>query len=357
MSDKRDLLIEIGTEELPPKALKKLSEAFLSGLCRGLEQKQLHYENATPYATPRRLAVLFNGVVTKQDQRHIERRGPVLTAAFDKDGQPTKAALGFARSCGVEVNQLEQLETPKGTWLVHRHTQPGQATATLIPEIIEAALAALPIPKRMRWGDLPYEFVRPVHWVVILFGDEVINAKILGVQSGRETRGHRFHHPEPIALTFANTYAKSLEAGHVIASYTTRQAWIKNDVTETALKTGGEAVIDEDLLNEVTSLVEWPVAIMGTYDESFLDIPPEALIATMKGHQKYFHIVNQQGKLLPYFITVSNIQSRQPDVVRTGNERVIRPRLSDAAFFWTQDRKQPLENRLNPLKTVIFKIN
>jgi glycyl-tRNA synthetase beta chain len=354
MSETRDLLIEIGTEELPPKALQKLSEAFLSGLCQGLEQKQLHFEKARPYSTPRRLAVLFNGVVTTQADRHIEKRGPALTAAFDKDGQPTKAALGFARSCGIEVTQLEKQETPKGTWLVHRHTQPGQATATLIPEIIEAALATLPIPKRMRWGDLSYEFVRPVHWVVILLGEEVVEAKILGVQSGRETRGHRFHHPQPVVLNHANEYVNSLGAAHVIASFATRQALIKTEVTEAALKTGGQAVIEEDLLNEVTSLVEWPIAIVGSYDESFLEIPPEALIATMKGHQKYFHIVNQQGDLLPYFITVSNIESQQPDVVRTGNERVIRPRLSDAAFFWTQDRKTSLESRLNPLKNVIF---
>jgi len=354
-SESRDLLIEIGTEELPPKALQGLSEAFSSGLCRGLEQKQISYKVATPFATPRRLAVVIKGVATMQADRQTERRGPALAAAFDKNGQPTKAALGFARSCGVEVADLEQQKTEKGAWLYHRSTQPGQATATLIAEIIEAALAALPIPKRMRWSDLPFEFVRPVHWIVILFGKQVIDAQILGVRSGRETRGHRFHHPEPIALAQASDYTKRLEEqGHVIAAFAVRYEHIKVLVEDAAEEIGGEAIIKEDLLNEVTSLVEWPVAVTGTFDEKFLEVPPEALIATLKNHQKCFHVVNQEGKLLPRFITVSNIESRQPDVVRAGNERVIRPRLSDAAFFWKQDRKKSLESRLEQLKTVIF---
>ncbi len=355
MSEIRDLLIEIGTEELPPKALQSLSEAFSSGICKGLEQQQLSYDSATPFATPRRLAVLIKEVATMPADRQTERRGPAIAAAFDKEGQPTKAALGFARSCKVDVTDLGKLETEKGAWLVHRSMQPGKATATLIPDIIKAALAALPIPKRMRWGDLPFEFVRPVHWAVILFGEEVIEAEILGVRSGRETLGHRFHHPEPIALATASEYAQLLEEqGHVMPSFATRRERVREWVKQAADEIGGKAVIDEALLNEVTSLVEWPIAITGTFDDKFLEMPPEALIATMKNHQKYFHVVNQEGELLPRFIAISNIESRQPEMVLAGNERVLRPRLSDAAFFWQLDRKNTLENRLNQLKTVIF---
>jgi glycyl-tRNA synthetase beta chain len=355
MFETRDLLIEIGTEELPPKALQNLSEAFSSNVCSGLEQQELSYNIATPFATPRRLAVLVRGVRTIQADREIERRGPSIAAAFNKEGQPTKAALGFARSCGRDVTALDRLETDKGVWLVHRSTQPGKATATLIPSIIEGALAALPIPKRMRWGDLPFEFVRPVHWVVILFGDQVIETEILGVHSGRETRGHRFHHPQPISLEKSNDYAKLLEKqGYVIPTFTTRRKQIQVLVEQAASDLGGQAVIDEALLNEVTGLVEYPVVITGAFDEKFLDIPSEALIASMKNHQKYFHLVNQEGELLPNFIAISNIKSQQPDVVRTGNERVIHPRLSDAAFFWQHDKAKSLESRLEQLKSVIF---
>ncbi len=350
----RDLLIEIGTEEMPPKALQGLSEAFSSGLCSGLEQAQLSYKIAIPFATPRRLAVLIKDVATMQADRQIERRGPAIAAAF-KNGEPTKAALGFARSCGVNLADLERLETKKGAWLLYRSTQAGKATATLIPKLIEAAIAALPIPKRMRWSDLPYEFVRPVHWLVILWGDEVIEANILGVQSGRETRGHRFHHPEPISLAVASDYPKELETqGYVIPAFMARREQVQVLVAEAAEQIGGQAVIDENLLNEVTNLVEWPIAITGAFEEKFLDVPPEALIAAMKNHQKYFHVVNSEGKLLPHFITISNIDSREPEQVQAGNERVIRPRLSDAAFFWEQDRKNPLSSHLKSLETVIF---
>ncbi|RKZ53494.1 MAG: glycine--tRNA ligase subunit beta [Candidatus Parabeggiatoa sp. nov. 3] len=355
MSETRDFLVEIGTEELPPKALQGLSEAFSSALCHFLEQNQVHYNIANPFATPRRLAVLIKGVAIMQTVRETERRGPALKAAFDQNGKPTKAALGFARSCKVEVTELDKLETDKGAWLIYRCTQPGKATASLIPQIIEGALAALPIPKRMRWGNWPFEFVRPVHWVVILFGDEVIEATILGRKSGRETRGHRFHHPDPISLTQASEYAKVLEKqAYVMPTFTTRHERVRLLVEEAAADIGGEAVIDEALLNEVTSLVEWPVVITGAFDDKFLEVPPEALIASMKGHQKYFHVVNQDDKLLPRFIAVSNIESRDPDVVRAGNERVLRPRLSDAAFFWERDLKKSLASRLDDLKTVIF---
>lgn len=355
MSDTRDLLIEIGTEELPPKSLASLSEAFATGIGNGLQQKQLPYATATPYATPRRLAVLVKGVATQQVDREVERRGPAVSAAFDKTGQPTKAAVGFAKSCGVEVGALEKLETDKGSWLVHRSLQPGQATTALVPEIIQTSIAALPIPKPMRWGDLTFEFVRPVHWVVILFGQEVIEANILGVPSGRETRGHRFHHPDLLVLQDANDYADTLaKQGYVIPLFAVRRERVRQLVEQVAAETGGTAVIEEALLNEVTSLVEWPVPVTGTFEEKFLEVPAEALIATMKGNQKCFHLVDQTGKLLPRFIAISNIQSRKSEVVRKGNERVIRPRLSDAAFFWHQDRAKSLVSRLDQLKTVIF---
>ncbi len=355
MSDTRDLLIEIGTEELPPKALPNLSKAFAEGIVKGLQKQEITYESISAFATPRRLAVIIKAAASVQANRHTERRGPSLKAAFDAEGQASKAALGFARSCGVNVSELEKLETNKGSWLVYKHTQNGQATASLIPTIIENSLAALPIPKRMRWADLPYEFVRPVHWLVILFGMEVIETEIFGIASGRETRGHRFHHPQAIVLNDTNDYVSSLEnQGFVIASFTKRRDMIRQLVTEAANELQGEAVIDDDLLDEVTCLVEYPVVITGSFDKRFLQVPAEALIAAMKGHQKYFHIVDSERKLLPFFITISNIQSQQPDVIRAGNERVIRPRLSDAVFFWQQDCSHSLDSHIETLKTVIF---
>ncbi len=351
MSEIRNLLIEIGTEELPPKALLNLSEAFMAAISNGLQQKSLNYNTVRPFTTPRRLAVMIEGLSTKQADQQIERKGPAIAAAFDKEGNPTKAALGFARSCGIEVSNLAQ----KDNRLVYSNIQVGKSTVSLIPNIIETALAALPIPKRMRWGNSPFEFVRPVHWVVILFGSELIEAEIMGLKSGYETRGHRFHHPEPIKLNEANDYAEILEKhGHVIADFNNRREHIEALTKQAASYIGGTAVIDDNLLNEVTGLVEWPTAITGSFDKQFLEIPSEALIASMQGHQKYFPVVNQAGELLPNFIAISNINSKQPKIVQAGNERVIRPRLSDAAFFWKQDRTTPLINRLEQLKTVIF---
>ncbi len=351
----RDLLIEVGTEELPPKSLQTLSDAFTTLITGGLSQRQLPYQNVTSYATPRRLAVLIKDVATMQADRDVERRGPALAAAYDKTGQPTKAALGFAKSCGVTMEALEKVETDKGAWLVHRSRTPGQATASLIPGILEEALAGLPIPKRMRWSDLPFEFVRPVHWIVLLHGTAVVEAKILGITSGRDTRGHRFHQPAPLTLQDANDYVKTLEeTGYVIPLFATRREKIRQMVEYTAQEIGGTAVIEEALLNEVTGLVEWPVPVLGAFEEKFLQVPPESIIATMKGNQKCFPVVDAVGKLLPRFIAVSNLQSQQPALVRQGNERVIRPRLSDAAFFWNQDCAKRLESHLGHLKAVIF---
>ena len=356
MTNSRDLLIEIGTEELPPKALKRLSEAFGAGVIDGLKNADLAHGEVSLYASPRRLAVLVRGLAEAQADKTIERRGPALAAAFDDEGCPTKAAEGFARSCGVaSVDDLDRIETDKGAWLMYRAEQPGQASVELIPDIVRAALDKLPIPRRMRWGALAAEFVRPVHWVVLLFGDEVIETEILAVASGRETRGHRFHHPGALYIAEPAAYAPLLETeGFVVADFTARREAVRAQVLEAGARLGGEAVIDEALLDEVTSMVEWPVAIAGDFEERFLGVPAEALISTMKANQKYFHVVDADGKLMPHFVTVANINSRQPERVREGNERVIRPRLSDAEFFWTQDRKRRLDSHIDELKNIIF---
>ncbi len=355
MADVRDLLVEIGTEELPPKALMRLSEAFQRSMGDELAKAGLASQGLTAYATPRRIAVLAHGLSERQADTEVQRRGPAVTAAFDAEGQPTRAALGFARSCGVPVDQLEQIETEKGRWLAYRVVQPGRSTESLVPSMVTAALAQLPIPKRMRWGDLPVEFVRPVHWVVLLFGDRVIDAEILGVRAGRVTRGHRFHRAGPLEISHANSYAELLEKeGHVLAAFDQRRDVIRAQVAAKATELGGRAVIDPELLDEVTSLVEWPVALAGSFEGRYLDIPAEALVATMKNHQKYFHLVDDQESLMAYFIAISNIDSRDMAQVRAGNERVIRPRLADAEFFWTQDRKQTLASRMDRLGAVVF---
>ncbi len=351
----RDLLIEIGTEELPPKALKKLSLAFLNGVKNGLEKADLEFVSIKAFASPRRLALLINELAEQTPDKLIERRGPAMQAAFGDDGCPTQAAIGFARSCGVEVEDLDKLETNKGSWLIYKTQQQGQATPALIPDIVNSALDSLPIPKRMRWGDLDAQFVRPVHWAVLLFGNEVIDTEILSVRAGRTTYGHRFHHPEPIEVPTASEYEVLLESeGKVIADFERRATTVLAQVESKAMELKGEAVIDPALLEEVTAMVEWPVAVAGQFENRFLAVPQEALISTMSANQKYFHLVDQNNKLLPYFITVSNIESRDETKVQAGNERVIRPRFADAEFFWNQDRKQRLDSRLEALKSVVF---
>ena len=355
MSELRDLLIELGTEELPPKALAKLIKAFETGIQQGLEQAELGFNTIRSYAAPRRLAVIVEGLETRQQDRLIERRGPATKAAFDASGQATKALQGFARSCGVEVDALETVETKKGAWLVFKKQQSGAETSSLIGDILHKSLQGLPIPKRMRWGDLPGEFVRPVHWLVILFGQEVVPVDLLGVSSGKATRGHRFHHPGAIEVESAQSYVTQLETqGKVLVDMAVRKNTIRDQVTALAEKLGGQAVMNPDLLNEVTGLVEWPVALSGEYDRRFLELPAEALISSMEEHQKYFAVRDNNGVLLPYFITICNIESRDPAQVVEGNERVILPRLSDAAFFWETDRKRPLADRSEQLKTIVF---
>ena len=304
MSDCKDLLIEIGTEELPPKALGRLADAFHQGFKEGLDGLGLSYQAIDQFATPRRLALRVNALQSVQSDKAIERKGPAVQAAFDDDGNPTKAAQGFARSCGVEVGELEQVEGAKGAWLVFRSTRKGEETANLVPELLKKALARLPIPKYMRWGDLNEEFVRPVHWLVVLFGDQVIDTTLFGVTAGNQSRGHRFHRPQSITIASPASYQESLrEQGMVVADFNERRALVERQVIAAAEAAGGRAEIDPDLLDEVTALVEWPSAVVGTFEERFLAVPAEALVSAMKGHQKYFHMVDGEGRLLPNFIT------------------------------------------------------
>ena len=355
MSQSQDFLVEIGTEELPPKALRRLALAFRDGIQSGIDKAGLGHGDIKWFASPRRLAVLVNGLDTAQQDKAVQRRGPALVAAFGEDGCPTPAAKGFAKSCGVEVEELERLETDKGAWLIFNTVETGEATEKLLPAIVSQSLDQLPIPKRMRWGALAAEFVRPVHWVVMLFGNTVIDTEILSIKTGRETYGHRFHHPRAIYISEPKSYQPLLETeGHVVADFDSRREAIKAQVAEAAKSLNATAVIDEDLLDEVTSMVEWPIAVTGNFEERFLSVPPEVLITTMKENQKYFHVVDSQGKLMPHFITVSNVDSKNIDVIRHGNEKVVRPRLVDAEFFWNQDRQAKLSSRLDALSTVVF---
>ena len=350
-----DLLIEIGTEELPPIALPVLSRAFTEGLRDQLKTNGIGFETLESFAAPRRLALLIQGIQTRQPDQESVRRGPAVQAAFDAEGRPTKALLGFARSCGVEVEALGREETDKGSWLVHRSVTPGRETAQLVPDMTEAALAGLPIPKRMRWGDRSEEFVRPVHWVCLMLGTEPVAGTVMGLPAETRTRGHRFHHPAPIAIGQASDYAETLrEQGRVEPSFALRRERIREQVMSLAASNGLRARIAPELLDEVTALVEWPQALLCKFDERFLEIPPEVLIETMQSNQKYFPVEDMNGALQARFIAVANIESRDPDQVRAGNERVIRPRFSDAAFFWSQDLKRPLEAFAPRLETVVF---
>jgi glycyl-tRNA synthetase beta chain len=350
-----DLLIEIGTEELPPLALRRLAESFRDSLDGLLQENHLDHGAAHAYAGPRRLAVLIEKVPLTQPDREAVRRGPALMAAFDENGDPTRPALGFAQSCGVTVAELDQLETDKGSFLAWRSVEQGRPAVEVIPELVEAALKTLPVPRRMRWGDCEVEFVRPVHWVLLLLGTEPVEADILGITAGRYTRGHRFLHNEQIAIVEPAAYVQTLEdTGRVLVDMDRCRATIRAQVEAAGQALGGRARIDAELLDEVTALVEWPVAISGSFDRRFLEVPPEALVSSMQDHQKFFPVEDNDGQLLPHFITVANIDSKDPQQVRAGNERVIRPRLEDAAFFWNQDRKQALARRAEQLDTVTF---
>lgn len=350
-----DFLVEIGTEELPPKALKKLSQAFADGIQSGLTAAELQFGLVTILATPRRLAVRIEDLQAQQADKTVEKKGPAKKSAFDADGNATKALEGFARGCGITVADLSEVDTDKGVWMVYYQAEKGQPVAALLPDIVNQSLAKLPIPKRMRWGSSDVEFVRPVHWALMLLDDQVVPATILGHQTSNLTYGHRFHAPEALKITRPGSFESLLsDKGFVVADFAKRSEMIREQVNAAAASVGGKAEIDEDLLEEVTALNEWPQAVMGDFDEMFLTVPSEALISAMKGHQKYFHVLDANGKLMPKFITVSNIKSSKPESVKSGNERVIRPRLADAKFFWDQDRKQGLEAFLPRLETVVF---
>lgn len=350
-----DFLVELGTEELPPKSLLTLSEAFKSGIVAGIEDAQLSYSDVTVYAAPRRMAVLVKGLDAKQPDRIEEKLGPNVTAAFDAEGNPSKAAQGFARSFGVDFNQLSRVNTDKGERLAYTQSIAGKSSAELLPAIVTKSLADLPIAKRMRWGAKRTEFVRPVKWLVMLLNNDVVDCEILELQAGRTTRGHRVHCNQDLVLNNAADYYETLlQAGKVEADFVKRRDIIKQQTIDLAKQHNGVAVIDDDLLNEVTALVEWPVALLGRFEERFLDVPQEALISSMSEHQKYFHIVDENGALLPNFITIANIESKDPQQIIEGNERVIRPRLADAAFFFDTDKKFTLADRRETLRKVTF---
>ncbi len=351
----KDFLVEIGTEELPPKSLKTLSEAFTTGIKQQLENAGLGFQEARGFATPRRLAVLVKDLDEQTPRKEQTIWGPPAKIAFDAEGKPTKAAQAFARKNGIDVNELKTESDGKVEKLIYRCNTGGLATVVLLEQAVSASLATLPIPKRMRWGTRRDEFVRPIHWVLMLFGDEIVSASILGLLASRETRGHRFHYNQPLIIdTPAEYVEKLLSPGFVIADFNERREKIRHQVENCAKKAGGRAVIDPDLLDEVTGLVEWPVALTGKFEQRFLKVPAEALISSMKEHQKYFHVVDIENKLLPCFITVANIESLDPVQVIDGNERVIRPRLADAAFFFETDKKVPLQQRRMQLKSVVF---
>jgi glycyl-tRNA synthetase beta chain len=351
----KDFLVEIGTEELPPKSLRKLAESFAAGIVRGLADAGLPHRNVEHFASPRRLAVRVLRLAEQQPDRSLERRGPPVSSAFDADGAPTRAGLAFAASCGVEVSALGRLETPKGAWLVFRGNEAGARTVDLLPGIVVAALEQLPIAKRMRWGSGEAEFVRPVHWVLMLFGKETVQGQVLGLNASNVSYGHRFMAPRALRITTPAAYLNTLRRrGRVLADMDERLAVIRDGVRAAAEALGGQAVMGDDLLEEVTALVEWPVPLAGRFDATFLDLPEEVLIATLQDHQRYFPVRDRGGALMPCFVTVSNIESADPRRIIAGNERVVRPRLSDAAFFWATDRKQTLASRCEALKQVTF---
>lgn len=350
-----DFLVEIGTEELPPKALRTMMLAFASGLERLLTKHRIEHGAITGLASPRRLAVIVNQLAALQDDREIAAKGPPLTIAFDAAGKATPAALAFAKKCSVSVSELGRTKTSKGEWLCWHTTETGADTASLLPGIIEEALQDLPIPRRMRWGDSAVEFVRPVHWVIMLHGKSLVAGKVLGCNSGRITRGHRFLSSGDIEIGAATEYVRTLQTrGFVLVDFSLRQQKIVDEVTAAAATAGGTVAADDGLYEEVAALTEWPVIMTGRFDEAFLELPPEAIIASLTEHQRYFPIVDAAARLLPAFVVVANLDSLDPDTVRKGNERVIRARLADASFFWQTDRKVALADRRGALQTVVY---
>jgi glycyl-tRNA synthetase beta chain len=355
-AERRDFLVELGTEELPPKALRTLEQAFADGIATRLAALDLKHGAVESFATPRRLAVLVHRLCLHQPDQQITRRGPPRKVSFDAAGAPTRAALAFAASCGVPWESLTTERDANGSEYLHfSGRKSGAAAVQLLPGLVQAALDALPIPRRMRWGALEAQFVRPVHWLVLLLGDEVVPGTVLGLTAGRTTFGHRFMAPGALRVRSPATYAGTLERrGKVRADFGGRRREIRRQVEALAAALDGCALVSDELLDEVTALVEWPVAIAGQFDARYLSLPREVLISTLQDHQRYFALEQRDGALMPWFITISNIDSPTPQIVRAGNERVVRPRLADAEFFWEQDRQQPLEARLAGLASVTF---
>ncbi|KWT04340.1 glycine--tRNA ligase subunit beta [Pseudomonas amygdali] len=346
----QDFLVELGTEELPPKTLVSLADAFLAGIEKGLSGAGLTYSAKQVYAAPRRLAVLITALATQQPDRSVNLDGPPRQAAFDANGNPTQAALGFAKKCGVDLSEIDQ----SGPKLRYSQTILGKPTTSLLPTIVEDSLNDLPIAKRMRWGARKEEFVRPTQWLVMLFGDQVVDCTILAQSAGRHSRGHRFHHPQDVRISSPAGYLSDLRAAHVLADFNERRQIISKRVDELATQQEGTAIVPPSLLDEVAGLVEWPVPLVCSFEERFLEVPQEALITTMQDNQKYFCLLDAEGKLLPRFITVANIESKDPAQIVAGNEKVVRPRLTDAEFFFKQDKKQKLETFNDRLKNVVF---
>jgi len=355
MSTTDDFLVEIGTEELPPKALRSLMTAFGRGLEAAVDKARLEHAAVHSYASPRRLTVLIEKLAREQGDRTVSQKGPPISIAFDADGNATPAASAFAKKCGVDVADLGRTKSDKGEWLSCDIVEAGKTSAELMPPLIEEALAALPIPRRMRWGAGDAEFVRPVHWVVLIHGSNVLDASIMGVAASNQSRGHRFHCDKPVVIKTPGDYLAALEKnGHVIADFERRREIILSGINAEAKRVGGSVVDAEALLDEVAALVEWPVPIAGAFDEKYLELPREVVISTLTSHQRYFAVADKDGGLLPHFITVANLDSKDPNEVRDGNERVIRPRLADAAFFWDADRRTGLAARQDALREVVY---
>ena len=348
------LLIELGTEELPPKSLKTLATTFFEQIKLQLDAAKLSYSDIQWYATPRRLAVKVEGLIASQADKAIEKRGPAVNVAFDAEGDASKAAEGWARSNGITVADAGRLVTDKGEWLLHKTVEQGKSVEELIPAMVNQAVSKLPVPKPMRWGSGRTQFIRPVHTLTMLYGEKIIAGETLNVNSNNLVTGHRFHHHGLVAIDHADNYETTLREAHVVVSYEERKQTILEQINLAAKEIGGIALPDEELLEEVTSIVEWPVILVGSFDEEFLNVPAEPLIYSMKDHQKYFPVTDTEGKLLNKFIFVSNIASKDPSQVIKGNEKVIRPRLADAEFFFKTDKKQSLESRLESLSSVLF---
>ncbi len=350
-----DFLVEVGTEELPPKALKSLMDAFAVNLAALLDENRLEHGEIRACGTPRRLAVLVDDLARSQPDRKVELKGPPVSIAFDRDDVPKPAALAFARKCGVDVSELRRDRTDKGEWLTCSTYEQGAPASQLMPAIVQQSLDKLPIPRRMRWGASDVEFVRPVHWLVMLHGRDVIEGEVLGMRAGNKTQGHRFHAPQEFTVSSPKQYLSLLEKkAFVLADFGVRRKRIVELVDEAAREAGGRPGGDLALFDEVTALNEWPVAVTGSFDKAFLKLPKEVIVATLTGHQRYFPVSDKGGELLPVFVTIANIESKEPSRVRDGNERVVRPRLADAAFFWETDRKHPLADRVDALKGVVY---